>query len=323
MGFAARNLTYQSKRSMKKGDLQRITSVTAYNTGCANLKNRSQTLLWYLLACVRMGYSEIKVPIGALLDEVSRGKKYSESTLYRALRELENLGYISRDRFRIGENRKRVIIHLNVDAFSYWTRKKSNNVIPFSTSAHIGTPLSNCQLDKGMIIEERVNTHNNTVLFNKTHARVDNDRCQQYKKQKKTIGKHIHPILFTLRILFWNQDIAQRIPKGSPMYAIAKSEIEAPGSTDCPVDFKYWTDRWQEMSKDRREITAAQEIVPYLKNRRKIAHQSSNFKKPAAPPQKPAAPPQKPGRPATPDEIKNYLGMLKIPDITEDGAAEI
>jgi len=76
---------------------------------------RSARLYWVLGTLARLGYSGFTGPAGALADTIGRltGSSPSRSTLFRALKDLEIAGLISRSPCRFGESWGGLILHFS------------------------------------------------------------------------------------------------------------------------------------------------------------------------------------------------------------------
>ena len=253
----------------------RIEYTADYSTGTGLLSNKAQRCLWFFLACLRLGYIEIHVPIGALRSAIARQFRFSERTLYRALAELEQHAIIWRRKNRVGHYRFETKIILNESAFAYWLKKSGKTVKNYPTSTYKDSQLPNWQIDD--LTKNDVPKLTNTYSKQRpARARDDIFIGSHFQKNAKTKTKkkkrpNLPPLLFTLAAIlnprrFWPDGKHDEIPNGKAMFRVAKCEYDRPGSTDCAVDFVYWAKNWEEMSIERREITARAEILPYLQN---------------------------------------------------------
>jgi hypothetical protein len=253
----------QSQTVLYTEKLSSITYTVDHSTGTGKLSNKAQRLLWFFLACLRLGYTELRVPIGALRTAVARNAQYSERTLYRALRELENNAVIWRRQFRLDYDNRLSIISINRAAFTYWL-ERNKNVSPCRTSAHTHTQLPIRQNDD--LTKIRCSNSKSTYIKSRPRAGARASQGSSIKKRPD-----LPAMLFTLAAIltprrFWPSKDSESFANGNFLFEVAKSEYERPGSTDCPVDFAFWRKRWGDMNIDRREITARTEIIPYLKN---------------------------------------------------------
>jgi hypothetical protein len=217
-----------------------------------------------------MEYEGLIVPIGAIADTVKRaldGAAASIRTIQRANRELMDAGFI----YIYQKPSNFCRIKFNLSSFAYWTRSKTDNVVPIPTQSHNvvaretlshNSPLTtNCRTSELTSITPVVNSQN--PYINKPQ-RAD-ARAINIKDKKK---RRRHPVLFSLLIIL--RDAQSLHPKDRTCARTrAECEINALGAgigllNPSGVDWDYWTARWDEMTIPCRENTIRREILPLL-----------------------------------------------------------
>jgi hypothetical protein len=283
----------EANKIANTGDLDRI-EFTIFDCHSADISNKSRALLSLVICLVKLGYTGIKSPIDALNRALYRSSGYSCSTrtLFRALSELESRGFIYRSKYRVGDDRFSTLIHLNLEAFSFWTRKRSQNISPIPTLYPKSSQLTNWQKDAGTSTHSRVNSRKDNI-YNKPRARAS-----------RKYSKWVHPIIFTIGLLM-------RGPARKFVLARATLELEMGGDVagHSGVPWSAWP-RWQEMDKGARENIARNEIIPRLLDRSTLATDSRDSLSPCLEPTTGKIPtPQsrpltmKPTLPMTPNQI--------------------
>lgn len=239
----------ESTKKAKINDLERINFVVRDGT-FPNLSNRASSVLALFIALVKLGYIGISAPIAAIEQAIERsGYHLSGRTLYRALSELQLLGFITRKKCRIGHDKFETHICFIQNRFEFWTRR---NVPKLPTSSHISPCLPNCQESPGTKIYTVVNSSNSSNKSKEPRA-----RASRFKNW-------IDPILYTLLIVT-KKDRDRKL-----VIARARLEIESKREGIVPAGCSGvdW-DRpsWQEMPFGIRESICRREILPLLRNR--------------------------------------------------------
>jgi hypothetical protein len=215
-----------------------------------------------------MEYEGLTAPIGAIADTVKRaldGASASIRTMQRANRELMDAGFI----YIYQKPSNFCRIKFNLSAFSYWTRSKTDNVIPITTQSHnvveretmsYNSPLTtNCRTSELTSITPVVNSQNSYI--NKQHragARAINTKTKQRK----------NAVLLSLQIVL--RSASSLHPKDRAIARMkAQCELSALAGgialvNPSGVDWAYWSVRWDEMSIPCRESTIRREILPAL-----------------------------------------------------------
>ena len=127
---------------MRLANASRIRTIDFARSGIAgtgSLSPRARRTLAVYVALVKMGFDGVAAPMGAIADAVyrsSHGEAGSIRTLQRAHPELEARGFICCANFRPRGRTKGALIRFNLDAFSYWTGRKTQNIQPLPTSSH-------------------------------------------------------------------------------------------------------------------------------------------------------------------------------------------
>lgn len=274
----------KNNRYMSFQALSRIEYVEAYNSGASQYSPKARKLIWFFLACVRLDYDEIRVPMEALRLAAAGGESFSRSVFYRAMRELENNGFIHRREYKPWNAKKISPVYINRNAFLYWLqriddrkkfhRERDRVVIPYPTRTHVSTPVSNGDPSLWTSDQLRVKPLNSSVYSKnksaRAHTRSKNDanvvKNLDFKKSKEKIK--LHPILFTLYLLCWKGQGANRkpsFPNAKHAYLVAKSELNEPGSTNCGIPFDYYASIWkEELAIERRDYIAQNDFLPKL-----------------------------------------------------------
>lgn len=247
-----------SNKIAKTNDLE-LFGFTVCDCHGGEISNKSRALLSFVISAVKMGYCGISAPVDAVNRALYRSSGYSCSTrtLYRALSELESKGFIYRRKYRVGDDRFFTMIYFHLEAFSFWTRSKTQNVSPIPTVCSNSTPLPNWQKDAGTRSNSRVNSRKD-YIYNMPRARAS-----------RKYSKWVHPIVFTIGLLL-------RGPDRKFALARATLELEMGGDIDghSGVPWGAWP-RWQEMDKRARENIARREIIPRLLDRTTLSAQQS------------------------------------------------
>lgn len=228
--------------------------------GAQGLSRAARSFLAWYLSLVRMGFETVKAPMGAITDCQFRasGHTTSESTAYRAHRELENHGYISRRKFRGGE--RLTIVDIHVERFQYWLQrdKKCDNNLHLSKSQTYPVTSTPAKLQTTNSLFRSFNSNRS-----KNHTKPQMDRTESVtpppSQPKRETGsadpsrwKH-HPVVYScLKVLANDRDRWSILQK-------VKRSIDA---GDGVVNQVYTRDYWLQLPHTHREHIAKTEIIP-------------------------------------------------------------
>lgn len=271
--------------SMKIATAGKIRSIDWAKSGIAgtgSLSPRARRTLAVYVVLVKMDFSGVSAPMGAIADAIyrsSHGEAGSIRTLQRANTELEERGYIRR-------SCRGTVIWFNLDAFAYWTQRRAGVVSPLPTSAHnVVSRETKCEenLHTTSCRTSDVTTHRSRVTSDNTPlnsndkqragARADdthdinatrNVASRSPRKRKNAMLFSLGCVLGTLSEIHPADRRAARARAQCEVQALAGGvELLNPSG----VDWKYWRDRWEEMAISARESTIRREILPLLLGR--------------------------------------------------------
>lgn len=247
--------------------------------GTGDLSPRARRTLACYVAIVKMGYEGVSSPMGAVADavwRVSSGESRSVRTLQRANAELETAGYIRRVEYRVGKRSREGLIFFNSDAFSYWTGRISEKIIPLKCSttcdmSHISPGTTSCRTlevtTEVSSVTSCISSFNSNIQP-RAGARainIDNDRESQKSKPSR---KRKNAVLFSLCHVL---GVIGDLPRADRARARARAECELKAESagvelvnPSGVDWRYWSSRWAEMSIVERESMVRREILPNL-----------------------------------------------------------
>jgi hypothetical protein len=252
--------------------LQSINWTTSGINGTGNLSPRARRLLQLYVSIVKMSYTGLSAPLGAISDTLTRaldGSSASVRTIQRANRELAESNFV----FIYQCRTKFCRIKFNLEAFSFWTGRKSHKITPLNTNTHnvvscetmshsvLHTP--NCRTVDRTNIPCVVNSRNITDLKQQQRAgaRASNIRSKNRK----------NPVIFSLLCVLRS---AKGMHPSDRQFARKRAQCEwdALGAgvelvNPSGVDWQYWSGRWSEMPISVRESTINREILPVLLNR--------------------------------------------------------
>lgn len=242
------------------------------------LDNKSNMLLSCFVALSKLGNNGISSPIYHILKMLNRnGYNISQRSIFRALSQLQSLGYITRQKYRTGDDRFRTIIRFADDAFSYWTQKRTSKIAPIPTrndTSYNDSQLPNWQEEDLTNTNYRVNSCNYNNKYTKQRASArdqiyfsKNDQKQPQSKRKKR-----NSVLTSILICL---DKIRELHRSDRKRALstARCEIHAIDAGvqiigGSGIDWKYWMSRWDNFSIPVREMTAKNEIIPLLLSRK-------------------------------------------------------
>lgn len=255
-----------SKRFADAHRIRTIDFARAGIEGTGSLSPRSRRTLAVYIVLVKMGYCGIAAPMGAIADAVfraSHGEAGSIRTLQRANRELEDKGYIHSDQFRPGKRARGAVICFQLDAFAFWTKRSSHNVLPIPTHEHISPDTTSCRPSDRT--RNQVASNSQDLSKNEhTEPRAGARASQKTSRKKKS------PVLLSVVIVLSKM----AMHRADRRAARARAEIELKADdanvellNPSGVDWAYWERRWPEFSIPVRETTAASQIIPMLLGR--------------------------------------------------------
>lgn len=256
---------------MRLATASRIRSIDFAKSGIAgtgSLTPRARRMLAVYVALVKMDYSGVDAPMGAIADAMyrsSHGEAKSIRTAERANDELESHGYISAEHRSHPWRYKGAHIIFNIDAFAYWTQKPVKNVqpLPISNSEKMCSDVTQpttCRPSERTKTDPRVNTPQIIPSKNKeprAGARSNNNNKQ---KRRNAVWTSVTIVLGKMRLYRRDRKSARELAKCEIAAMKAGVEIVHPSG----VDWSYWTKRFADMPIDARESTAKREIVPLL-----------------------------------------------------------
>jgi hypothetical protein len=265
---------------MRFANASRIRNIDFARSGIAgtgSLSPRARRTLAVYCALVKMGYDGVAAPMGAIADAVyrsSHGEAGSIRTLQRAHPELEARGFIRCANFRPRGRTKGAVIHFNLDAFAYWTGRKTQNIQPLPTSSHNVVSretmcdkelhTTTCHPPDRTRTESQVNP--NIIPSRNTEPRAGARSINKSKRQKRSaVWTSVNIVLGAMVQLHRQDRRAARARAKCELEAIAAGvELVNPSG----VDWSYWEKRFAEMPIAVRENTAAREIIPLLLGRK-------------------------------------------------------
>lgn len=261
-------------KKQRLADVRKIRSIDWARSGIdgtGSMSPRARRTLAVYIVLVKMEYSGVNAPMGAIADAVwrsSHGEAGSIRTLQRANRELEERGFL---KIRRSVHSAACII-FNLDAFSYWTQNRSSKVLPLPTNSHNvvsrETMCDNMPHTTACRTSDRTkdNSLSNSPNISRieTKPRAGARACSKHKRGKK------HAVLFTVGCVLDAASHLHRADRRSAR-ARARCEVAAIGTgieflNPSGIDWRYWEKRWEEMSIPTRELTAKREIIPKLLN---------------------------------------------------------
>lgn len=240
-------------------------------SGTGSLSARARRVLRVYVSLVRMGYDGVSAPMGAISDAVHRSSSGSGSsirTVQRANSELETSGFIRRSEFRVGMDSKQTVIRFVAQAFAFWTRTKTKNVIPITTQSH-------------NVVSRETNTYTDLRASNcRTSDRTTTNPCfnsqitpkEQTKQRagaRATNRRKKNALLYSLNCVLTAacSQLNRRDRKSARSRAHCELLARFSGvelSNPSGIDWDYWSKRWCQMTVPARESTMRREILPAL-----------------------------------------------------------
>lgn len=249
----------QDKKQAKEQDLERIIFVVKDRT-YPNLSNKGGAVLSFMIALFRLNYSGITACNHSILQTIEKtGYHMSERTLYRALAELESLGFFKRSKFRVSHDHFKTKIEFLDDRFLFF--KKSNSPSPVTqthTQNYTSPYLPNWQESP----RTKINIHVNSSNYSAKELNKPRARASSFKNW-------VHPVLFSLMCVLKREKDRDR----AYLISRARFEIEAEGrgleiAGSSGVDWS--RPHWQEMPYNQRESIIRQEILPALRSKASV-----------------------------------------------------
>lgn len=241
--------------------------------GTGSLSPRARRVLGIYLVLVKRGYNWLAAPIGAIAGVMGRatcGEASSIRTVQRANAELETAGYVRRARCRTGKFANGALLELNLDAFAFWTRRESGNVIPYPTNSHNvvsretmcdkSSHTTTCRPSDRTSNHSRVNSQN-------TVENSDNKPRAGARASQKTYRDRRNAILLSLGIVLGKTPMRRADRRAARARADVEVKSQDAGVellNPSGVDWDYWEQRWPEFSIPVRENTIRKEILPRL-----------------------------------------------------------
>jgi hypothetical protein len=265
---------------MRLANASRIRNIDFARSGIAgtgSLSPRARRTLAVYCALVKMGYDGVAAPMGAIADAVyrsSHGEAGSIRTLQRAHPELERRGFIRCANFRPRGRTKGALIHFNLDAFAYWTGRKTQNIQPLPTSSHnVVSRETMCDKEPHATSchpPDRTRTEfqvtPNIIPSTNKEPRAGARSINKSKRQKRSaVWTSVNIVLGAMSQLHRQDRRAARSRAKCELEAIAAGvDLVNPSG----VDWSYWETRFAEMPISVRENTARREIIPLLLGRK-------------------------------------------------------
>lgn len=243
----------QQSRACRENQLYSITYNIIPLVGCQELSPRSRRYLAFLISVVKCGYNSIIANADTIADSIYRaqGQTKSVRTLQYALAELETAGFLSRKKYRVGDNHFKTVIALHTERFTYWTKIKAKKVTPIPTCAHISSYVQDLQID---------DRRNETPCLTPQYSYLNEHNKQRVRTRsnKHTKFKHL-PIIWTLLCILKGK------PDKGKIVALAQREIDG-YSKQTDIRWKHWGAIWQTMPVEEREGIARVDFLPRLRH---------------------------------------------------------
>lgn len=245
--------------------------------GTGSLSPRARRTLKVYLVLIKKGQEGIAAPMGAIADAVyrsSNGEAGSIRTLERANAELEEKGYIRSANYRPGVHARGALIFFNIEAFAYWTQRRSATVSPLPTQSH-NVVSRETMCDKNAHTTScrplEVSTHRSPVNSDISSVSSYKEPRAGARANKTTSRKRKNPVLFSVVMVLGTLSNLHRADRRAAR-ARAECELKAlAGGVELVnpsgVDWDYWGKRWEEMPIPVRESAVHREILPLLLGR--------------------------------------------------------
>jgi len=244
-----------SPKTAQKKDLFRITYLNLGFAGYQALPKGARSWLAYFVALVKLGYFRIEAPLGALADAHTKagGNNRSTRSAFRALAELEKLGYISRRAPRLGSNYAQSVININLERFQFFLseacNKKCVNITHMPNCQPSYTPNTSC---------DPVASFTNSALRSTLKAKPETENRKPKTRTADNRRNWINPIIYTLGVVLR----ADNAPDRDQVIDMARRIVADSGGGH----WKHTIDSWWRMSHAEREHAARNEILTVCRN---------------------------------------------------------
>lgn len=252
----------QNEKIANAGRIRTIDFARSGIEGTGSLSPRSRRTLAVYIVLVKMGYTGISAPMGAIADAVfrsSHGEAGSIRTLQRANKELEESGFIFSSQFRTGKRARGVLIRFHLEAFSFWTRTKYYNVTPMPTQEYISPDATSCRPSD--------RTRNKVVSNSQDTTKNKHTEPRAGARANKKDSRRKNPVLFSVMMVLSKMAMHRTDRRAARSRAEIELKADDAGVellNPSGVDWAYWEKRWVEFTIPVRESTVAREIIPRL-----------------------------------------------------------
>lgn len=241
----------QINRTAYHADLFQIEFCTVATRGSAGLSPLARSYLSFLLALVRLGYSQIKAPLAVIAAAQFRAFGYTKSrrSAQRAIDELSKHGFIHRPALRINYDSKLSVININIDRFSFWTKNPKK---PTLSSKNLHAP--NLPTDKLTSNPKNLQIVDPMVLSsNSLKSKIN----AKNKKAKTNFDSWQDPRFYTVRLV-----LAVDRPAQAALIESRARAFFAKNSTG----HKWTAQNWQTLTYSEREYIARHELIPEIQS---------------------------------------------------------
>lgn len=250
-----------AKNIIVTGDLYAIQWVSTSSTP-DDLLDREKRMYQLLTSAILMNQnaSILKTTMRDLANvhEKSNLGSCSPATARRALAGLEAKGFLVRCNCRLGDDAYGLKIVLNLDRWTYWTQKKSSNVIPLPTSSHI-SPRHSME-SGGETTTLVVNSQDPVSKINDTHK----GGSKKY---------NWHPVVFSiLRVLTKAQATDKWQIVNRAKFECEALSVGAHLSNPIGVPWELYERQWRDMTKPMREQFVRTQILPVFRQENTLSH---------------------------------------------------
>lgn len=246
----------------------------------AGMSNKANILLSYFVAIASIGHPGLSIPIPFLLESINKRLGYtcSRSTLFRALCELRDHGFIRSHKYRVGDDRFATKIE-----FLEAMRFVKNSITPKDREVCDSSPqVSNWDEVACGSTNTRVNSPNLSYINKKPRGRASESNLASINMVPKNLSqqsakstppakchtsknnpparKKIHPAMYCAKVNTTGPDTRF-------ILARAAFELEIggdfPGHSGVPWD----SYRWDDMTICEKDSLYRREILPLLRSR--------------------------------------------------------
>lgn len=243
-------------------ELGRIEGSWSSYRGVSALPITVRPWIYWLLALIKLGYREIRAPVWAITKSQAQScarTTSSRRSTFRALRWLEDMGYITRRQLRINQDCHGLILQINTSRFKFYTLSVPP---PIPTSVVIKhTEMCDSYLQVPTWHSDDFRSNNNKLSVSKSN--IDTNCLQSKTHANKNQGEKsthkFHPIIYTLMLVTENLSDRAAI--------LRRARAELAGGKKSAIDWKYWARRWTDFSHTERESYARRELIPALRKK--------------------------------------------------------